>query len=248
MPQPVVAVINSSSVVSDAELTPVVQALQIQVTNHFQPIWGTGCQLITVPKGKKPPEGAWWLVILDDSDVANALGYHDLTNEGLPMSKVFAGTDKHYGQEWSITASHELLEMLGDPGINRVADMSDAAGSVFWAWENCDACEGDQYGYRVGPNGVLVSDFVTPTWFGGERDPAGKYDFCGHIKKPRELLQGGYISIWTPDKGWTMKYAENQPVLSGRAPIGSRRERRRTPKSHWFASTAHAPVSSDPFA
>jgi hypothetical protein len=80
-----------------------------------------GCvdaELEFVPSGAQPPAGTWWLSILDDSDQANALGYHDLTTDGLPIGKVFAGTDLKVGASWSVTASHELLEMLADPNIN----------------------------------------------------------------------------------------------------------------------------------
>jgi hypothetical protein len=46
---------------------------------------------------------------------------HDTTPDGLPLGKVFAGTDKAFGTQWTVTASHELLEMLGDPAINLTA-------------------------------------------------------------------------------------------------------------------------------
>lgn len=62
--------------------------------------------------------GSWWLGIFDDSDVPGALGYHDVTNEGLPLGKVFAGTDIKYEANWTVALSHELLEMLADPEID----------------------------------------------------------------------------------------------------------------------------------
>ena len=55
---------------------------------------------------------------MDDSDQAGALGYHDLTSAGLPMGKVFARTDLQNNLSWTVTVSHELLEILGDPMIN----------------------------------------------------------------------------------------------------------------------------------
>ena len=76
------------------------------------PIWGVDADLVFVPLGEKPPKGDWWVVILDDSDEGGALGYHDVTDEGLPLGKVFAGTDILYGISWTVTASHEILEML----------------------------------------------------------------------------------------------------------------------------------------
>jgi hypothetical protein len=37
---------------------------------------------------------------------------------GFPIGKVFAASDLKAGTSWTVTASHELLEMLGDPNIN----------------------------------------------------------------------------------------------------------------------------------
>ncbi len=116
-----VSVINASTVLTDDQVKVALPALQTQVRRDFAPAWGVDADLSFVPQGSKPVPGSWWLVILDNSDQAGALGYHDLTEEGLPLGKVFAGTDKHYGNEWTVTASHELLEMLGDPDVNLTA-------------------------------------------------------------------------------------------------------------------------------
>ena len=113
-----ISVINESTVLTDNQITELVPALQKQVTDDFCPVWGTNAELKIIAKGTPPPSGSWWLVLLDDSDQANALGYHDMTTEGLPIGKVFAGSDLKAGTSWTVTASHELLEMLGDPNIN----------------------------------------------------------------------------------------------------------------------------------
>jgi hypothetical protein len=42
-----------------------------------------------VAEGSQPASGSWWLVMLDDSDQAGALGYHDLTSDGLPLGNIF---------------------------------------------------------------------------------------------------------------------------------------------------------------
>ena len=249
--RPQIAVINESSVVNPGDVPAVVEALQTQVNDHFMPAWGSGAHLIAVPQGASPPPGTWWLVILDDSDQAGALGYHDLTSAGLPLGKVFARTDLQYNAEWTVTVSHELLEMLGDPDIN----LSVQIGSQeFVAYEDCDAVEADQFAYSI--DGVLVSDFVTPAWF--MPGYPGPYDHGGHCPKPLTLLQGGYIGVWRPGGGWTQvsarsdhadlhttirtldhAYEEEQP-FSARPRLGSRRERRRTSRRYWQRSVAHA--------
>jgi len=55
--------------------------------------------------------GSWWLVFLDDSDQADALAYHDLTEDGLPISKVFVKTILADNASVSVGATHELCEM-----------------------------------------------------------------------------------------------------------------------------------------
>jgi len=234
-----VAVINASSVCADAEIASYLPALQTQVTNHFSPFWGIDAQLTFVPNNSRPPADAWWLVVLDTSDEAGALGYHDLTPAGLPIGKVFAKSDKHYETSVSVTTSHELLEMLGDPGINMTAAVSDDEGNVsFLAFEACDACEDDKYGYDI--DGVLVSDFVFPSWFGGVE--ATQYDYCAQIKEPRKILPGGYIGVWTPTTGWIQVTGNEAHGAAHRSrpSVGSRRERRRTNRTQWARSTAWA--------
>ena len=68
-----IAVINESTVLKDADVLPVINALQQQVTNDFRPVWGTDAELTIVPKSTQPSNGSWWLVLLDDSDQVDAL-------------------------------------------------------------------------------------------------------------------------------------------------------------------------------
>jgi len=120
-------IINASTVLSDTVIAAAVPALQTQINRDFYPAWGVKANLFFVPKGHKPAKGHWWMAILDNSDVAGALGYHDLTSEGLPIGKVFAGTDMQYGLSWTVTLSHELVEMLADPTINLAAQQAPGA-------------------------------------------------------------------------------------------------------------------------
>jgi hypothetical protein len=185
-----------------------------QVINDFGPAWGISAHVVFVPKGKKPAAGTWQLVILDDSDQAGALGYHDLTKEGLPLGKVFARTDLVNKLSWSVTISHELLEMLGDPDINLTAfDQSSNTAGMLYAYEACDACEADEYGYQI--DGIQALD----------------------------ILPGGYIGVFdvTRGSGWQQKTNQNDKLAILRArrqPRGSRRERRKVPRDQWVRSDA----------
>lgn len=238
--QPYVTVdcINASKAAKDTEILAVVKALQKQVTEHFAPIWGLSATLNFVPKGSKPSTKGhhWWLVFLDNSDEAGALGYHDLTNTGRPIGKVFVQTDLDNNLKPSVTASHELLEMLVDPDINLTAFLDD--GRIF-AYEVADAVEADELGYPI--DGIQMSDFVRPEWFEAFWKPGQRYmDYKKHVKAPLTLAQGGYISMFDLkdiSKGWQQITADKKAsTYASRPKVGSRRERRRLPKNQWMRS------------
>lgn len=240
MPNTSVAIINASTVLRDDDVAAVVPALQKQVSEHLSAVWGIDATLNFVQQGASPPAGTWWLTILDNSDQAGSLGYHDLTNEGLPLGRVFAGSDMVNGNNWTVTASHELLEMLIDPDINRAVFIQDETGAgKLYAYEICDLCESDQYGYQI--DEVLVSDFLFPSWFESFRTPgSAQFDVMQHITQPFELLAGGYINTYDVGAGrggWQPLNAAATPQNHlARGPVGSRRERRRLRRDHWLRS------------
>jgi hypothetical protein len=234
-----ISVINESTVLADTDVAPVVAALQKQVSNDFRPVWGTDAELIVVAKGGQPAAGSWGLVLLDDSDQANALGYHDLTTEGLPIGKVFAASDLKAGNSWSVTASHELLEMLGDPNINLTVFVQKSnTGGILYAYEVCDACEDDSLGYQI--DNVLLSDFVYPSWFESFRtEGSTQFDRMKKITTPFQLLVNGYIGIFnvSAGSGWQQQTAEKHSAnVLHRGTVGTRRERRTVPPDQWVNS------------
>jgi hypothetical protein len=245
-----VSVMNPSTVMKDSEVEALLPAMQTQLKRDFLPAWNIQAKLVFVPKGQKPAPGSWWLSVLDNSDQAGALGYHDVTNEGLPLGKVFAGTDLANGYIVSVTFSHELLEMLADPEINQCVFLqrTNRTGLIV-AYEVADPVEADEIGYDI--DGVTVSDFVTPHWF--MPGFPGPYDHLKHCTKPLELRPGGYISVFdvTRGTGWQQLAAQRDLNLMepaeevekkimaravARPHPGNRRERRRTPRDQWERS------------
>ena len=220
MPQ--IAVINESTAVSNEEIQAMLPAFSQQWNADLKLVWGVDdATLSFFAKDVKPTNGSWWLVFLDDSDQARALAYHDLTDEGLPISKVFVKTIQDDNSSLSVGATHELCEMAVDPWLNSA--YQDQNG-VFWAGEICDPVEDDQYGYNIG--NVLVTDFVTPDWFAHEHSQSS-VDFRRRANKPLEVLSGGYAQFFDSQKGW-QQVTGNKALRSRRAEpaCGSRRERR----------------------
>jgi hypothetical protein len=221
MPQ--LAVINESGAIVDADVQKMIPAFTQQWNKDLQPVWGVDTATFTfVPKGKAPATGSWWVVFLDDSDQAGALAYHDLTNEGLPISKVFVKSILSDKSSVSVGATHELCEMAVDPWLNSA--YQDPQGT-FWAGEVCDPVEDDQYGYQIGS--ILVTDFVSPNWF-AHQHANSTIDFKGHAKASFAVLSGGYAQKFDPTKGWEQVNG-SKAMMDSRAmnpAKGSRRERR----------------------
>jgi len=145
------------------------------------------------------------MLFLDDADDPTALGYHDLTSDGLPLSKVFVKSTIDDGQKVSVTASHELAEMLVDPGIQLGAIGPD--GKTWYAYEMADAVEREEFEI----DRVAVSNFVYPAWFEGFRPPnSAQFDYLGTCKRPFELRPGGYMPVFR-DGNWTQIFGPEQP-------------------------------------
>ncbi len=236
-----IEIINDSSdtVLTDDQVERALPALQTQIHRDFAPVWGTDAELVFVPKGKKPGKDSWWIGIFDTSDQATVLGYHDYTNSGFPLGKVFAGTDLKVGSSWTNTLSHELLEMLADPDTNLAAYVETPDKRAYLiAYEICDACEDDSYGYKI--RGVPVSDFVYPAWFELFHAKRGvQFDYRKLIREPLFLLPGGYIMKMHlgSGTGWHQVNAQEVPgKYISRPKLGSRRDRRRTPRDQWLRS------------
>src|SRR5713226_4247267 len=119
---PEVAVFNDAQTPLGIDLDALVTALQTFVSDHVVPVWGTPAQLVRTDGFKK---GAWGFVFLDVADAENALAYHDLTPDGLPLSKVFVQTISEAGASLTVAASHELVEMLVHPAINMLTPRPD---------------------------------------------------------------------------------------------------------------------------
>lgn len=239
---PLVAVVNQSTVISDDQVKAIVAALQVQCDRDFAQFWNTTCHLTFVPKGTQPSPAAWQLVFLDDSDMAGALGYHDVTPAGLPLGKVFAKTDAQYGLQSSVTASHELLEMLADPYIDNLSGLYPMGTNqdALVAHEVCDPVEADNLGYTINGS-IRVSDFVTPAWF--HPGMPGPFSFQGHVTASLQLAHGGYISyLVLSTSGWQQATAEldAEQQAAGHPRInpqpGSRRERRIRGHENWVVS------------
>jgi len=189
--RPTIAVLNMSDVATNRQVERMVAAIQKQIDKHFTPAWGLQAELMF---NQQPPL-AMRVFVLDDAPKEDDgfLGYHFV--DGLPATYVFARDDLRSNGEFSSTLSHEILEMLADPGANLYATgfFRDKAGRrrpALVSYEVCDPVEASAYEI----DGVPVSNFVLPEWFEPAHDDGiMKMDFLGLLNSPFQLAPGGYI-------------------------------------------------------
>ena len=186
---PDIACVNQATTALGVDWAALISVLG-SFADLYARIWGTPARIVDAGTGPVPA-GHWAIVFLDDADQAGALGYHDLTPDQLPLSKIFVRTTVQAGDKVSVTATHELAEMLVDPGIQMGAVGPDQ--TTWYAYETADAVE--QETFQI--NGIDVTNFVYPAWFEGFRPPqSAQFDYLGSCKSPFELRPGGYISVF----------------------------------------------------
>src|SRR4051794_11339219 len=181
-----------------SDVARVAAALQKQAARDFGPIWQVHASVDAFPRLKDVPVGYWPMIVRTDIDTPGAAGVHEDRN-GRPFALI------QMSDSWSLTASHEMLEMLGDPfGKRTIPGKSPKRGQgrVEFLVEVCDPSEAEAFAYTV--NDILVSDFYAPRFFDPRRVEGVRSSFPGAIPPPREVLRGGYLSWHEPvsDHWW----------------------------------------------
>ncbi|WP_406445114.1 hypothetical protein OHB00_48510 [Streptomyces sp. NBC_00631] len=186
------ALVSQTQHITASQLTRVAAALQKQALRDFAPLWKIHATVDAFDTLHDVPPGYWPMIVKDDIQQPGAAGVH-LDHNGQPLSLI------EYSDSWSLTASHEMLEMLGDPSGNRlVAGQSPEPeqGVVEFLVEVADPSEAPENGYTI--NGLLMSDFFTPHFYDPVAAPGVRYSFTGKLDGPRKILPGGYLSWHDP--------------------------------------------------
>jgi hypothetical protein len=176
-------------------LTRVAAACQTQLSEDVAPIHG-GSFVVSAAalanEGESEFDIDWQLL-----NAPGAEAYHDwqtgkvVAFEALSTCATLDDVSKGI--------SHELCEILGDPGCNQWVD--DGQGGEY-ARELCDACQDSSYVI----DGVAVSNFLLPTFF--EPNAKGPFSFLGTkgtdvITAPFATAPGGYQIRRDPGTGET---------------------------------------------
>lgn len=215
----------------EGKLKSVIAALNIQIA-QLRRCWTTAPAAVIFELGdlkdiESGPPGVWPIVLVDDLGMSGN-GFHT-TAHFRPYAKVAV-----HDEDWTIAASHEMLEMLIDPSGNRLQvgraieldganKIADGAAQVEYVLEICDPCAAHDCAYRVNDT-TWVSDFVTPDFYAPRDVPGTHYTFRHNIVAPRRILRGGYITwVQTEQKQAFMHQmtwlGTDVPVLSEKSAV-----------------------------
>ena len=185
MPFPTISVVNFSDLADD-EVQVAIRAVNRQIQEDFAPIWGAVWDLrlhgsafdaINIDSlVEEHVQGEGVLYIVDQSHLPGAAGYHALNGREVPYGFVFV-TDP---DDWTVTLSHEALELMIDPTVNVLVPGPDprpggGGNTVLHPYEVCDAVE--RTSYLI--DGIRVSNFITQQWFFADDAPGTRNDFQG---------------------------------------------------------------------
>jgi hypothetical protein len=236
-----ISVVNhTGGLLKDEVVQVVVRAINRQIAHDFEPYWSMSAELrLEGPVTKRPskvtlPElrGDAVLYLWDAVDPDGALGYHEANARGIPFGFVFIDLAEELAEPWSVTLSHEALELIGDPEVNLLVagpHPSDKRKQVFHWYEMCDAVQAETY--KV--DDVEVSNFVLPLYFTRDAEPGSRNDFLGrrhdgHALASFGINPGGYIGFFNPKTRAHETFAiEGDEEAKRRLRIKSRAERTR---------------------
>ena len=229
--KPTIALISEAPKIGMRKLKKVAAALQRQIREDFAPIWKVDCEIVVAEAVAAAPVGCWPVIIKQDLGMPGAAAYHNV-KKGSPFALV---ADTSF---WTQSASHQIMEMLVSPNGDRFVsaasvDPQQKGKIVRYLVQVCDPCQEVSFAYRI--DGVLVSDFCTPQFFEGSGRTNARYDKMGSIRKPLEILRGGYLS-WFDEEGdewWQQQYfGSSRTVISlGKITVDTQSKSRRQRKS-----------------
>lgn len=195
-----IALIDTTGTIRFARLQKVAAAIAHQIRNDLASCYSVDARIVPLRHGEALPNRTWPVHIVPD--VHKGGGFHSDIS-GAPFAKVAIGP------HWTMSASHEILEMVFDPTGSRLheaqairlegGEVRNAAGTFRYLMEICDPCESADCAYKI--DDVVVSDFCTPNYYDATAKPGRRYSFTGRITAPRQVPKGGYLSWLNPSLG-----------------------------------------------
>jgi hypothetical protein len=195
-------------------LSEVASALQIQLMRDAGPPWNATATCTAYASRSDVPSTYALLLVVPDTQGDG--GFHTAPpGQNLPPS---AQVDYTSDGTWTISASHEAIEMLIDPTGGRFQEgqhPTDPGKTVQFLVEACDPCQDPSFAYQVdAQHSVLVSDFCLPAFY-GIKPKGSPFTHQKSVAAPLRVARGGYLSWLEGGKQWFQLSAVSGPTTIG---------------------------------
>lgn len=115
----IISVINHCHSLSDEAAQQVIRAINRQIAQDFQPYWSFGATLrLEGAIGERPStknlsdmRGDAVIYLVDGTNSVGASGWHTANYKDISYGLVFLGLCEQIKEPWSITLSHETLDI-----------------------------------------------------------------------------------------------------------------------------------------
>lgn len=203
----IISVINlTNGEISDPDLLAAIRAINQQVAYDFAPYWNMSATLrlegtlLNQPRPSTAALGVGDAVIYISSDTTqdDGEGFHNRNFRGVPYGVVYSELSEETGDPWSVTFSHEVLELIADPQANNYIlgrAPHDPLKKVFYWFEMCDAVSSQTYEI----DGIPLQNFVLPAYF-EPPVPGARTNFLGTDLEPFGIAPKSYLGYYDPEK------------------------------------------------
>jgi hypothetical protein len=202
----IVSMLSGKDATFDGWLARVTAAIQAQVLGDLYPAWKSqgvpSAVVAKYPRMSDAPGDALFVLLVEDAQGRAGLHIAPLKpGEQLgdrPSPRSYAVVEYREGL-WPYTLSHEILEMIVDPGGNRTApgpSPVDPAQSVDYLVEVCDPCQAISLVYPIaGFSDISLCNFCHPAYYGLETST--RFSHADGIDEAFSVARGGYLSFRT---------------------------------------------------
>ncbi|WP_052941523.1 hypothetical protein [Chromobacterium subtsugae] len=189
------ALLSASPLVKFKDLAPVAGAVTRQVNGDFFSYWNiNGAVTSFTDQAQVPPD--YYRITVVQGRPEGLLGIHHDDN-GQPYAYV---SDEGL---WSVTVSHEVLEMLVDPTFAAVRPGPIGDKQVDFLVEICDPCQAVAYSI----DGISVSDFVTPEYYDTSPPTNARFTCQAAVTEAFGVAAGGYLTWMDPSDNMYYSYS-----------------------------------------
>jgi len=220
MSVPTISVVNFIPELDDEDVQNAIRSVNRQIHEDFAPIWGSIWDLRLHGSEFDPNDidslveefiqGEGVLYVVDEGHLPGAAGYHAINNRELPYGFVFVSDSS----DWTVTLSHEALELIIDPTVNVLVPGPDPrpanpGNTVLHAYEVCDAVE--RTSYLI--DGIRVSNFISQQWFVSGEPVSSRNDFLGVGVPSFDATEDSHLAFFDFDQGWVTYFGTQQADL-----------------------------------